>query len=208
MRYALMIKAKYKSLVIIAAIIILMLAGVGFFVLPPGVNAIIMDENNKPGIIKASPVNGPDAMLEKKIKDALFFHENVNVARTNISVYDGVVTLKGQADTQAQKELTEAYIDDVKGVKDVDNYMTVNAGSEKHAKSIYDIIDDASITSQIKTALLFHKSTSIFRTEVTTKDGVVTLSGKVKNAAEKDLIAQLSRDIVGVKKVVNNLTVE
>jgi hypothetical protein len=41
---------------------------------------------------------------------------------------------------------------------------------------------------------------------VETKEGVVTLAGKAKNAAEKDLATKLVSDVHGVKKVVNNMT--
>ena len=41
-----------------------------------------------------------------------------------------------------------------------------------------------------------------------TKEGVVTLSGTAKNAAEKDLVTELVSDVHVVKSVVNNMTVE
>jgi len=176
---------KYKAQVFTVTIVILYLGGVCF-----------------------SASNNDDAMLAKKIKAVLLFHNNVSAARTIIFVKDGNVTLRGQADSQAQKELTEDYAEDVKGVKDVNNEMTVKSVHPKPRKSIYKIIDDSSITSQVRTALFFHQSTSVFRTLVKTKDGVVTLSGKVKNAAEKDLAAKIARGIEGVKKVVNNMTIE
>jgi osmotically-inducible protein OsmY len=43
-------------------------------------------------------------------------------------------------------------------------------------------------------------------TTVSTSDGVVTLSGVAKNAAEKSLVTKLATDINGVNKVVNNMT--
>jgi osmotically-inducible protein OsmY len=57
-------------------------------------------------------------------------------------------------------------------------------------------------------ALLFHRSTSALKTSVTTKDGIVTLSGKAANGAEKDLATKLVEDIHGVNSVVNNMTRE
>jgi osmotically-inducible protein OsmY len=69
-------------------------------------------------------------------------------------------------------------------------------------------IDDASITALVKTTLLYHRSTSVLNTTVETKDGVVTLGGKARNAAEKDLAAKIVSDVWGVKKVINNMTVE
>jgi len=46
------------------------------------------------------------------------------------------------------------------------------------------------------------------KTTVTTKDGVVTLAGKARNVAEKDLATKYVSDVHGVVKVVNNMTVE
>jgi osmotically-inducible protein OsmY len=56
--------------------------------------------------------------------------------------------------------------------------------------------------------LLYHRSTSGLKTTVETKQGVVNLSGKAKNAAEKDLATKFASDIHGVKSVVNTMTIE
>jgi osmotically-inducible protein OsmY len=56
--------------------------------------------------------------------------------------------------------------------------------------------------------LLAHRSTSALKTSVTTKKGVVTLSGKASNAAEKDLAAKFAGNVNGVKDVKNRMTVE
>ena len=55
--------------------------------------------------------------------------------------------------------------------------------------------------------LLYHRSTSALKTSVTTKNGVVTLSGKAKNAAEKDLAAKFVKDVNGVMEVKNLMTI-
>jgi len=69
-------------------------------------------------------------------------------------------------------------------------------------------IDDASITAQVKMTLLFHRSTSALNTKVETNDGVITMSGKARNAAEKDLVTKLVNDVNGVKSVNNRMTIE
>ena len=68
-------------------------------------------------------------------------------------------------------------------------------------------IDDASITSQVKLTLLYHRSTSAISTKVKTKNGVVTVSGNARNAAEKDLVTKFASDVHGVKIVKNRMTV-
>jgi osmotically-inducible protein OsmY len=147
-----------------------------------------------------------DGWLGTKVKTALLFHRNVR-SKTDVDVKDGVVTLRGEAANLAQKELTSEYARDVEGVKDVKNEMTVAKTSTEPSQSIGEKIDDASITAQVKSSLLSHRSTSSLRTKVETTDGVVTLHGTAKNAAEKSLVTKLVTDINGVEKVINNMTV-
>ena len=149
-----------------------------------------------------------DTWIIMKVKGALVYHSNVNAHRTEVFVKDGIVTLKGEAANQAQKELTAEFAKDVTGVKEVKNEMTVAANPEKPSQTIGEAIDDASITAEVKGSLLAHRSTSALNTKVTTLDGVVTLGGNAKNAAEKDLVTKLVTDISGVKSVVNNMTID
>ena len=117
------------------------------------------------------------------------------------------MTLHGTADNQAQKDLTTEYAKDIDGVKDVKNEMTV-AKSANEPRTVGDKIDDASITALVKMTLLDHRSTSALKTSVTTRNGVVTLTGKASNAAEKNLAAKLASDVEGVTSVENRMTVE
>ena len=148
-----------------------------------------------------------DAWLKAKVKTTLLFHQNVS-AMTEVNTKDGVVTLQGDASSQAQKDLTTEYVKDVDGVKDVRNEMTVSKTSKTTAQTTGEKIDDASITAQVKISLLFHRSTSALNTIVVTNYGVVTLSGKARNAAEKDLVTKLINNVKGVKSVNNQMTIE
>jgi len=127
---------------------------------------------------------------------------------TEVNTKGGIVTLKGDADNQAQKDLTTEYAKDIDGVKDVKNEMTVSKTLKKTHDTVDEKIDDASITAQVKMSLLFHRSTSAINTKVETNNGVVTLSGKARNAAEKDLVTKLVNDVTGVKSVKNQMTIE
>ena len=152
------------------------------------------------------PAENSDVWLTTKVKTILLFHQNVS-AMTEVNAKDGIVTLRGKATSQAQKDLTTEYVKDVEGVKDVKNEMVVSAPSEK-TQTAGDEIDDASITALVKMTLLSHRSTSALNTSVTTKNGEVTLSGKARNAAEKDLATKLAKDVNGVKAVKNRMTIE
>jgi osmotically-inducible protein OsmY len=118
-----------------------------------------------------------------------------------------VITLRGVATSEAQKELTSEYAENVQGVLRVTNVMTVAKSPVLADPTAIVTVDDSSITAQVKVALLLHRSTSSVSTKVATTDGVVTVSGIAKNAAEKTLVTKLATDISGVKSVVNNMTI-
>lgn len=153
------------------------------------------------------PAEHSDAWITTKVKTALLFHRNVSATGTTVYTHDGVVTLEGEASSLAQKELTAEYAKDVDNVKAVKNNMTVAASTTTPDATLGDKIDDASITAEVKSALLSHHSTSALHTTVSTTDGVVTLSGIAKNDAEKSLVTKLATDINGVLSVINNMTI-
>jgi osmotically-inducible protein OsmY len=168
----------------------------------PGVKSV----NNELEVKGTPPAEMSDAWITAKVKTIFLFHKNVS-AMTEVSTQDGIVTLKGKAENEAQKELTTEYAKDVEGVKGVNNEMTGGAIAKKK-QTVGEKIDDASITAQVKMTLLYHHSTSALNTKVKTKRGVVALSGKAKNAAEKDLAAKYANDVNGVKSVNNRMTIE
>jgi len=67
-----------------------------------------------------------DTWIGLKIKTTLLFHRNVSATKTAVEVNDGIVILKGEASSEAQKELTTEYARDIDGVKEVKNEMTVS----------------------------------------------------------------------------------
>jgi len=169
----------------------------------PGVKSV----DNRLVVKGEAPAEHSDAWIGLKVKTALLFHRNVRATKTDVNVTDGIVSLSGKASSMAQKELTTEYAKDVEGVKAVKNEMTVAKIPAKPDETLGEKIDDASITAQVKASLLSHRSTSALKTKVETTDGVVTLSGIAKNAAEKSLVTKLATDIDGVSSVVNNMTI-
>lgn len=169
----------------------------------PGVKSV----DNRLEIKGAPAAANSDAWLMMKVKTTLLFHRSVSAGTTEVDVKDGIVTLRGDAANQAQKELTTEYVKDVEGVKGVKNEMVVSKTS-KTTQTVGEKIDDASITAHVKMTLLSHRSTSALNTKVETKSGVVTLYGKASNAAELNLATKLANDVIGVKGVKNRMTIE
>src|SRR5918992_1164317 len=74
-------------------------------------------------------------------------------------------------------------------------------------KTVGETIDDTTITTRVKTAMLNDPAVGGLRIDVDTFKGVVTLSGSVKNQAEKDTAIALARKIDGVVEVKDSLQV-
>ena len=169
----------------------------------PGVKSV----DNQLVVSGEQPAEHSDGWITTKVKTALLFHRNVSASGTTVYTKDGVVTLQGVASSQAQKELTTEYAKDIDNVKEVKNEMTIATTPAIASETTGDKIDDASITAQVKSSLLSHRSTSAIHTGISTTDGVVTVTGIAKNQAEKSLVTKLTEDINGVTSVVNNMTV-
>ena len=156
-------------------------------------------------VVGDQPAEHSDGWITMKVKTVLAFHKNVSAADTEVNTKNGIVTLSGKADTAAQKQLTTEYAKDVEGVMEVRNDLVVTKTGHR---TLGEKVDDTSITAQVKSTLLFHKSTHAMATKVTTKDGVVSLHGEAKNGAERELVTKLVEDIHGVKLVHNRMTVK
>jgi len=159
--------------------------------------------------VESEPAEHSDGWIALKINTTLLIHANVSATDTNVAVNKGVVVLTGMVDNLAQKELTEVYVKEIEGVKSVTNDLVVKSPpSDGNNHTVGEAIDDASITSQVKYALLTHRSTSALKTTVTTKNGIVMIGGEAQSDAERDLVTKLTSDIRGVQSVDNRMTVK
>ena len=169
----------------------------------PGVKSV----DNRVELKGEHPAESSNEWIAMKVKTMLAFNRNVNALTTDVYVEEGTVTLRGEATSEAQRELITAYVKDINGIEGVRNEMTIAPPAKEPQQTLQEKIDDASITAQVKMALLSHRSTSVLKTKIATKEGVVTLDGKAANAAERDLVTKLANDIQGVNSVINNMAV-
>lgn len=131
--------------------------------------------------------------------------------KIEVTVESGKATLKGHVAEEVNKDLANEIALGVKGITSVDNQIVVDAnypvplvGSERRFS---DVIEDASITTAVKSKLLWSKSAAGLSTNVDTKFARVTLSGTAQSAVERDLAARLARNTHGVIAVDNQIKV-
>jgi osmotically-inducible protein OsmY len=74
-------------------------------------------------------------------------------------------------------------------------------------KTVGETIDDTTITTRVKTAMLNDPAVGGLSIDVDTFKGSVTLSGRVKSQAEKEQAIALARSIGGVVEVKDALQI-
>jgi len=74
-------------------------------------------------------------------------------------------------------------------------------------QSVGSYIDDATITTQVKSRYANDPTVSAMSIQVETLKGVVQLSGFAKSAAEREKAESLARPVDGVTRVVNDIIV-
>jgi osmotically-inducible protein OsmY len=74
-------------------------------------------------------------------------------------------------------------------------------------RSIRPATDDSGVSTRVRTALLNDPQVSATEINVSASGGVVTLSGRVRTAAERDRAVAVARQTVGVSDVRSELAV-
>lgn len=131
--------------------------------------------------------------IEKKIS------ANPAMAGTSVDVKDGVATISGTCKDDACKNMCEAEIKTVKGVKNVINNCTVTPPPPPPAPVVVNA--DEMLIKAVKDAV---KDFPTVTTDV--KDGIITLTGTIKKEGLQKLMPALQS--LKPKKVENKLTIQ
>lgn len=152
-----------------------------------------------------------DAAITAQVKTRLLADEQTRGININVDTAAGVVTLRGTVPTAAAKARAEEIAKAVEGVQVVANSLivgdsslnpqTATAKSKEALEEGEQMAGDAWITTKVKSQLLADSDVKGLDINVSTKDGVVTLAGKVPTAAMRDKAISLTQSVKGVKKV-------
>ena len=139
--------------------------------------------------------------LRDDILDELAYEPIVDPAHIGVTADQNVVTLTGHVGSYAQKLAALSAVRRVKGVHGIADEIEVRAPSD--AK-----MSDDEIASRAINVLSWDSVVPSEAIQVTVRDGLVTLTGKVhwyyqKSSAERDV-----RNLSGVRSMVNNIEVE
>jgi hyperosmotically inducible protein len=68
-------------------------------------------------------------------------------------------------------------------------------------------MDDVTLTARVKTVLLNDQQLNATKIDVSTTDGIVTVSGSVRSQADAARAVELARSVTGVREVKSTLQV-
>jgi osmotically-inducible protein OsmY len=112
------------------------------------------------------------------------------------------VTLTGTATTAQEKTTAGRLASYTDGVRRVDNQIVVTPGDMPTRRTAStEPVADTWITAKVKSSLLVSRNVSGLDLTVETKNGVVMLGGEAGTSAQRDLAAEIARDIRGVTSV-------
>ena len=129
-----------------------------------------------------------------------------------VSVHEGKATLTGNVAEGVNKDLAKQIALGVDGIKSVDNKIEVvpnyKAPAQSADRSYGEVVDDASITSAVKSKLLWSRYADGLTADVDTTRGKVKLSGTATSMEAKEAAGKLAMNTHGVHSVNNQLVVE
>ena len=145
---------------------------------------------------------GSDAWITSKVTARITADPEVNPFEIDVDTTDGVVRLSGMVEDETQRAGAESLARRTEGVKDVINDIELGDPTFKEN------IDDAWISSKVKTKLAADPDINKFNIDVDVLQSVVTLSGTVETEHARQHAEDIARRTKGVTDVKNLLKVE
>lgn len=163
----------------------------------------------------SEPVN--DGWLTTKIQSKYFLDTDVAGRRIDVDSNDGVVTLSGEVRSEAERRQAVAIARNTDGVRDVTDRLRIvpdrdadedrRVGTTAERRESDQPIEDTWITTKIQSKFFLEGDVKGRDIDVTTRNGVVTLTGNVESEVAQRTAEAIARETNGVTRVVNQLRI-
>ena len=146
-----------------------------------------------------------DSIITTKITTKFAKNTHLNPLKLSISTQKGVVTLSGYVKDK------QAFVDALRIAKATHGVARLNVANLE-IKPVNTAFTDAYITAKVETAILEAKvlddeSIPLVGINATTVNGMVTLTGEVKQRKSITAILKRANRVHGVEKIISNLRV-
>jgi hyperosmotically inducible periplasmic protein len=164
-----------------------------------------------------------DDELEARVQSRFYQNDDLRAHRIDVDVDEGVVKLSGEVDNEARRRQAVSIARNVDGVRDVRDELDVKADEARETRpgadrpvardrdqddrDFGDRFDDGWITTKVQAQFYLDTDLKGRDIDVTTRDGVVTLSGEVEGERQRQIAISTARETDGVRNVVDELRV-
>ena len=187
----------------------LITVGAGFVLAAPAVHAQLNDAERAAGSVAAiAPVHvqgePSDAQVGLEVQAQL--RQQVPITNFSSQIQRGVVTLRGTAHTEAERQQAELLARQINGVTTVQNEIVVDAGRAAAVDNNHSDVD-SSLEAAVRANLRTEPRLASSGIEVMTRSNIVTLTGVVRTNEDRELAARLAGQTREVAEVRNRLVV-
>lgn len=152
-----------------------------------------------------------DAWIDGKLEAAYLFNTELNNFMIDTAVEQGMVTLSGEVGSETHRELAGEIAKTLEGVNGVTNNLVIGEEGglqlKEKEQAFRTRFFDLTTTARLKSAYALDDQLSALDINIDTRDGVVTLTGKVDSAEAKQHAEQLAAEYEHVTAVDNQLNV-
>jgi osmotically-inducible protein OsmY len=142
----------------------------------------------------------PDVDVLRDVREELAWDARVHGAPVTATIFDGVVTLKGTANSCSTRRAAEEAARRIRGVRELVSNIVVTP-EPPHAPS------DAEIGRAVGHALEWDARVPHKRIHSSVSDGRVTLTGEVDFWSQFEDAERCVRDLIGIRDVRNRIAV-
>jgi hyperosmotically inducible periplasmic protein len=142
-----------------------------------------------------------DATVTSTVKSKLVWSRFASSLSVNVDTTRGRVILAGTAENQEAKDFAGKLATNTHGVRSVENQLMITSAKAGASVNEGSDIADGWITTKVKSTFMFSSNVPGSDISVSTNSGIVKLSGKMGNDAERALAIELAGNVRGVKSV-------
>jgi len=142
-----------------------------------------------------------DRELQQHVQNALDWEPSIESTEIGVSVDHGIVTLRGDVHSYAEKSAAERVALRVYGTKAVANDINIRLISRYERT-------DTEIAQAAVSALKWNTMVPADKVNLAVSNGWITLTGTVDWQYQRHAVERAVRDLMGVKGVTNNITLK
>lgn len=151
-----------------------------------------------------------EARMEGSIATAFALNRHLNPFHIQVQVRGNTAILDGTVENDVNRDLAEQVALSIEGIDTVDNQLKVDTDvdqSDAERTSLANSLSDATTSATVKSKLLWNRNTQGLDIDVSTRNSVVTLTGKANSEAARELAERLAGNTEGVREVINEIVI-